>query len=92
MPWSSPTARPCWTHSTDAQELFVRALVAAGHEGRASVHLSAALAAYAAAGLNPSPALRSAARRGEGRRSGLRAATVARSLLRAGARALGPRL
>ncbi|MCU1537635.1 MAG: transcriptional regulator, family, partial [Humibacillus sp.] len=68
----------------DAQELFVRALVVAGHEGRAVLHLAASLAALEEAGLEPSPALRSAARRVGNHRSGLRAATVAASLLRAG--------
>lgn len=72
----------------DAQELFVRSLVAAGYEGQAALHLTGCLAAFAAAGLEPSPALRSAARRREVHRTGVRAATVAISLLRAGNAAL----
>lgn len=72
----------------DAQELFVRTLMSAGHEGQASLHLSTCLAAFRAAGLEPSPALRAAARHREVLRSGLRAAAVATSLLRAGTAAL----
>jgi DNA-binding SARP family transcriptional activator len=72
-----------------AQELFLRALVAAGHEGQASVHLAQCIATFAREGLEPSPALRAAARgRGPRPRTGLRASVVARSLFRAGEAAL----
>ena len=72
----------------DAQELFVRTLVSAGREGQAALQLSTCLATLTAAGVEPSPALRAAARHREGSRSGLRAATIATSLLRAGTAAL----
>lgn len=72
-----------------AQELFMRALVAAGHEAQASIQLAACEGTFAREGLVPSPALREAARgRGPRPRSGLRAAVVARSLLQAGTAAL----
>ncbi|WP_326551806.1 AfsR/SARP family transcriptional regulator [Micromonospora sp. NBC_01813] len=72
-----------------AQELFLRALVAAGHEGQASVHLASCAATFAREGLVVSPALRAAARgRRPGPRTGLRARVVAASLLRAGNAAL----
>jgi DNA-binding SARP family transcriptional activator len=72
-----------------AQELFLRTLVAAGHEGRASLHLAQCVATFAREGLEPSPALRAAARgRGSRPGTGLRASIVARSLLRAGSAAL----
>jgi DNA-binding SARP family transcriptional activator len=72
-----------------AQELFLRALVAAGHEGQAAVHLASCEATFAREGLVASPALRAAARgRGPGPRTGLRARVVAASLLRAGTAAL----
>jgi DNA-binding SARP family transcriptional activator len=72
-----------------AQELFLRALVTAGHEARASVHLASCEATFAREGLVPSPALRAAARgRGSRHRTGLRAGVVAGSLLRAGTAAL----
>jgi DNA-binding SARP family transcriptional activator len=61
-----------------AQELFLRALVAAGHEGQASVHLASCEATFAREGLVASPALRAAARgRGPGPRTGLRSRVVA---------------
>ena len=73
----------------DAQELFLRALVAAGHAGLASVHLASCVATFAREGLVPSPALRAAARdRGPRLRSGVRASVVAASLLQAGSAAL----
>ncbi|MEV6495714.1 BTAD domain-containing putative transcriptional regulator, partial [Actinoplanes sp. NPDC051633] len=72
-----------------AQELFLRALVAAGHEGQASVQLAACTATFAREGLVPSPALRAAARAtGPRPRVGLRAGVIAESLLQAGAAAL----
>jgi DNA-binding SARP family transcriptional activator len=72
-----------------AQELFLRSLVAAGHEGQASVQLAACTAAFAREGLVPSPALRAAARGSSPRpHVGLRAGVVAASLLQAGAAAL----
>ncbi len=73
----------------NAQELFLRALVAAGHSARAAVYLASCEAAFAREGITPSPALRSAAWSATSRASGgLRAAVVARSLLRAGTAAL----
>ncbi len=73
----------------DAQELFVRALVAAGREGQASVHLASCLDAFARSGVEPSPALRAAGTgTKERRRSGVRASAVAASLIRAGSAAL----
>lgn len=72
-----------------AQELFLRALVAAGHDAQASVHLAACEGTFARAGLVPSRALReSALGRSPRPRSGLSAAVVARSLLQAGTAAL----
>jgi DNA-binding SARP family transcriptional activator len=72
-----------------AQELFVRALVAAGHPARATVHLAACEAAFAREGLTPSAALRSAAQAPDpGPLTGLRAGVVAGALLRAGTAAL----
>ncbi len=72
-----------------AQELFLRALVAAGHPARAAVHLAACEAALAREGVVPSPALRAAALASPGApAAGLRAGSVARSLLRAGTAAL----
>ena len=72
-----------------AQELFLRALVAAGHPARAAVHLVACEAALAREGVVPSPALRAAALAPPGApAAGLRAGSVARSLLRAGTAAL----
>jgi DNA-binding SARP family transcriptional activator len=73
----------------DAQELFVRALVAAGHPARAAVYLASCEAAFAREGIVPSPALRAAARAPAAAPAiGLRAAVVAGSLLRAGRAAL----
>jgi DNA-binding SARP family transcriptional activator len=72
-----------------AQELFLRTLVAAGHEARAFVHLAACEATFAHEGLVPSPALREAARSRRTRpRTGLHARVVAAALLRAGTAAL----
>jgi DNA-binding SARP family transcriptional activator len=72
-----------------AQELFLRTLVAAGHPARAAVHLASCEAAFAREGIAPSPALRAAARpSAAAATTGLRAAVVAASLLRAGAAAL----
>jgi DNA-binding SARP family transcriptional activator len=72
-----------------AQELFLRALVAAGHPARAAVYLASCEAAFARDGIAPSPALRAAARPlAAAAATGLRAAVVARSLLRAGTAAL----
>jgi DNA-binding SARP family transcriptional activator len=73
----------------DAQELFLRALVAAGHAGLAAVHLASCEATFAREGLVPSPALRAAARDPGARpRSRVRVGVVAESLLRAGSAAL----
>jgi tetratricopeptide (TPR) repeat protein len=71
-----------------AQELFLRALVAAGHPARAAVHLAMCDAVFAREGLTCSPALRSAALTPAAAPVGLRAGVVARSLLRAGTAAL----
>jgi DNA-binding SARP family transcriptional activator len=73
-----------------AQELFLRALVAAGHPARAAVHLAACETAFGKEGITPSPALRAAALKPpSGPAAGLlRAGAVARSLLRAGTAAL----
>jgi DNA-binding SARP family transcriptional activator len=46
----------------DAQELFLRTLVSAGHAARAAVHLALCEAAFVREGLPPSPAMRAAAR------------------------------
>jgi DNA-binding SARP family transcriptional activator len=72
-----------------AQELFLRALVAAGHPARAAVHLAGCEAAFAREGMIPSPALRASALAPPAAPpSRLRAGVVARSLLRAGNAAL----
>jgi DNA-binding SARP family transcriptional activator len=72
-----------------AQELFLRALVTAGHPARAAVHLAVCDALFAREGLACSPALRSAALApAAAAPMGLRAGVVARSLLRAGKAAL----
>ena len=73
-----------------AQELFLRALVAAGHPARAAVHLAACQAAFAKQGITVSPALRAAALTPPSTPAAglLRAGAVARSLLRAGTAAL----
>jgi DNA-binding SARP family transcriptional activator len=68
-----------------AQELFLRTLVAAGHPARAAVHLAVCESLFAREGLACSPAMRSAALAPVAAAPvGLRAAVVARSLLRAG--------
>ena len=72
----------------DAQELFLRALVAAGRGGLASAHLASCEMVFAREGLVPSPALRSAVRDPGPPSSRLRARVVADSLLRAGTAAL----
>ena len=73
----------------NAQELFLRMLVAAGHPARATIHLMACEANFAAEGMRPSAALRAAARPpADSVRPGLRASVVAASLLRAGSAAL----
>lgn len=72
-----------------AQELFLRTLVAAGHEAQATVHLASSTATFAREGLPVSAALRQAARgTGTRPRTGLRAGVVAGSLLSAGTAAL----
>jgi DNA-binding SARP family transcriptional activator len=72
-----------------AQEIFLRALVAAGHPARAVVHLAACEATFVREGVVPSAALRAAALApGPPPRAGLRASVVARSLLRSGTAAL----
>jgi tetratricopeptide (TPR) repeat protein len=72
-----------------AQELFLRALVAAGHGGLASAHLASCEMTFAREGLVPSPGLRSAARDpGLPPATRLRAGVVAAALLRAGTAAL----
>jgi DNA-binding SARP family transcriptional activator len=72
-----------------AQELFLRALVAAGHGGLAWAHLASCEMTFAREGLVPSPALRSAVRDpGLLPNMRLRAGVVAASLLRAGSAAL----
>ena len=72
-----------------AQELFLRALVAAGHPARAAVYLASCEAALAREGIVPSPALRAAALAPSASPPvGLRASVVAGSLLRAGTAAL----
>jgi DNA-binding SARP family transcriptional activator len=73
----------------DAQELFLRVLVAAGHAARASVHLSLCERVFAGAGLALSPVTRAAARAPVmAARVGVRAKVAARALQRAGAAAL----
>jgi tetratricopeptide (TPR) repeat protein len=72
-----------------AQELFLRALVAAGHPARAAVHLAGCEAVFAREGIVPSASLRAAALAPPAApASRLRAVIVARSLLRAGNAAL----
>jgi DNA-binding SARP family transcriptional activator len=73
-----------------AQELFLRALVAADHPARAAVHLAACEAAFAKEGITTSPALRAAAMTPPSTPAAglLQAGAVARSLLRAGTAAL----
>jgi DNA-binding SARP family transcriptional activator len=72
----------------DAQELFLRTLVAAGRGGLASAHLASCEVVFAREGLVPSSALRSAIRDPGPPSSRLRARVVANSLLRAGTAAL----
>jgi DNA-binding SARP family transcriptional activator len=72
----------------DAQELFLRTLVAAGHPGLASAHLASCELLFAREGLVPSAALRSAIRDPGSPRSRPRARVVVESLLRAGTAAL----
>ena len=72
----------------DAQELFLRTLVAAGHPARAAVHLAACVATLAQEGITASAALRAAARPPVAPAAGLRAGVVAGSLLRSGTAAL----
>jgi len=72
-----------------AQELFLRALVAAGHPARAVAYLASCEAAMQREGIVPSPALRAAALAPLATaRAGVRAGVVARSLLQAGSAAL----
>jgi DNA-binding SARP family transcriptional activator len=72
-----------------AQELFLRALVAAGRGALASAHLASCQLTFAREGLVPSPALRSAAGQpGLPPGSRLRAGVVAAALLQAGTAAL----
>jgi DNA-binding SARP family transcriptional activator len=72
-----------------SQELFLRALVAAGHPARAAVVLASCEAAFAKEGIVPGPALRAAAQPPRvAAPAGVRAGVVARSLLRAGTAAL----
>lgn len=72
-----------------AQELLLRALVAAGRAAQASVHLAACTATFAREGLVPSPAWRAAVSSERSQpRSGVRAAVTAGALLRAGTAAL----
>jgi DNA-binding SARP family transcriptional activator len=71
------------------QELFLRALVAAGHPARAAVYLVSCEAALAREGIVASAALRAAALApAAAPTAGVRASVVARSLLRAGTAAL----
>jgi DNA-binding SARP family transcriptional activator len=73
----------------DAQELFLRSLVADGRPGLAALHLASCEATFAREGLTISPALRAAVRVGDDRPRGrLQAGVVASSLLRAGNDAL----
>ena len=72
-----------------AQELFLRALVAAGRGGLAAAHLASCQMVFAREGLVPSPALRSAAGDpGQASGSRLRTGVVASALLQAGTAAL----
>ena len=72
-----------------AQELFLRALVAAGRGTLAAAHLASCQMTFAREGLVPSPALRSAAGQpGRAPGSRLRGSVVAAALLQAGTAAL----
>ena len=73
----------------DAQELFLRSLVADGKSGLAALHLACCEATFAREGLRISPALRAAVRIGGDRpRARLQARVVASSLLRSGSDAI----
>lgn len=73
----------------DAQELFLRVLVADGRSGLAALHLACCEATFAREGLGISPALRAAVRIGDDRPRGrLQAGVVASSLLRSGSDAI----
>lgn len=73
----------------DAQELFLRTLVAAGHPGQAAMQWAACSATFAREGLTPSPALRAAAyATSTPAYSHGRAAVIARSLVQAGKAAI----
>ena len=73
----------------DAQELFLRSLVADGRSGLAALHLACCEATFAREGLCISPALRAAVRIGGDRPRGrLQAGVVASSLLRSGSDAI----
>lgn len=73
----------------DAQELFLRSLVADGRSGLAALHLACCEATFAREGLRISPALRAAVRIGGDRPRGrLQAGVVASSLLRSGSDAI----
>ncbi|WP_170127124.1 AfsR/SARP family transcriptional regulator [Kineococcus rhizosphaerae] len=73
----------------EAQELLVRALVAAGLPAQALAHLGACEARLVRAGITPSPALRDAARTAVPVRPAVRSAAAARALLAAGVAACG---
>ena len=73
----------------DAQELFLRSLVADGRSGLAALHLASCAATFEREGLRISPALRAAVRIGGDRPRGrLQAGVVASSLLRSGSDAI----
>lgn len=73
----------------DAQELFLRALVADGRPGLATLHLASCTANFSLEGLRISPALTAAVRNSiERPRSRLRAGIVASSLMRSGTDAI----
>lgn len=73
----------------DAQELFLRVLVADGRSGLAALHLACCEATFTREGLGISPALRAAVRIGDDRPRGrLQAGVVASSLLRSGSDAI----
>ena len=73
----------------DAQELFLRSLVADGRSGLAALHLACCEVTFAREGLGISPALRAAVRIGGDRPRGrLQAGVVASSLLRSGSDAI----
>lgn len=72
----------------EAQELFLRTLVAAGHGARALVHLSQCEAVFSREGLVVPAAMRAAVRVPDRPRLGVRAQVVATSLMRAGTAAL----